>query len=402
MLDDPAAYRWKILALAYVCMLSFALVFQSIPPLLTLIREAFTITHAQAGLLMSLFALPGILVALPGGIISDRFGMKRTGVVSIFLMTVGTLIVGSSATTLQAYVGRIVSGVGGLTLAIVLPQLLSRWFLGKELGVSMGLFNTAMPLGTVISLNGFSLIGGHFGWQVPIFLTTISSVIALLAFLVVYKDPPEKGTWEPSARGSGDVTRLGLPIWLVGVAWMWFNAAFISFVTYSSDFFVAKGYAFGSAGFMSSLVVMGSLFLSPLIGYIVYRVGRETLFIGVSGVVLACLIFLVPTTSSVVLLLVLISIFVAFVPAPVFSLPPKIAPPEHLGLAFGIITACLNLGVLAGPYAAGVARDVTGDYAFSFYLLALFSICQTVTIAVFAQFRPRTAKQATRENSLPR
>jgi predicted MFS family arabinose efflux permease len=372
-------------------MFSFALVFQSIPPLLTLMREAFAISYAQAGLLMSLFALPGIIVALPGGLISDRFGMKQTGGVAALLMTVGTLIVGTSVTPFQAYAGRVVSGVGGLTLAIVLPQLLSRWFLGKELGVSMGVFNTAMPLGTIISLNGFSLVGERVGWQIPIFITTILSVIALLVFLRLFKGPPQKSTGE-RPHGSGDVTRLGLPIWLLGLAWMWFNATFISFVTYSSDFFVAQGYAFGSAGFMSSLVMLGSLFLSPLIGYLVYRMGRETLFIGVNGVALACLMCLVPVASSMGLLLVLISLFVAFVPAPTYSLPPKLVEPENLGLAFGIITACLNLGVLAGPYVTGWARDITGDYALSFYLLALFSICQTVTIAVFALIRQRRAK----------
>ncbi len=388
---DHAAYRWNILALAYVCMFSFAMVFQSIPPLLTLIREAFAISYAQAGLLMSLFALPGIVVAVPGGIISDRFGMKQTGAVSIFLMLIGTLMVGTSATPLQAYVGRVVSGVGGLTLAIVLPQLLSRWFLGKELGVSMGLFNTAMPLGTIVSLNVSSRIGERFGWQTPIFLTTILSVLALLVFLVGFKDPSGKNRGEPH-RDSGGRIQLGLPIWLLGVAWMWFNAAFISFVTYSPDFFVARGFAFGSAGFMTSIVMMGSLTLSPLIGYIVYRVGRESLFIAVSGVVVASLLCLLPTTSFVMLLLVLISVFVGFVPAPVFSLPPKTVDPENLGLAFGIITACLNLGVLAGPYLAGVARDVTGDYALSFYLLALFSLFQSVTIGAFALLRSRRTK----------
>jgi len=63
LLDKFAGYRWKILVMIYACMLSFAMVFQSIPPLLTLIRQEFNIGHAQAGLLMSLFALPGIFIA---------------------------------------------------------------------------------------------------------------------------------------------------------------------------------------------------------------------------------------------------------------------------------------------------------------------------------------------------
>jgi MFS family permease len=379
-----AGYRWKILVMIYVCMLSFAMVFQSIPPLLTLIRQEFNISHAQAGLLMSLFALPGIFIALPGGIISDRFGMKKTGVVSLFLMIVGTIIVGVSSSPLQAYAGRIVSGVGGLTLAVVLPQLLSRWFLGKELGVGMGVFNTAVPLGTLLSFYFFGMLGKSLGWQIPIFLTTIVSVIALLVFLWLFKQPDEEKVERVESSVLGEISKLGSSMWLIGVSWMWFNAAFISFVTFSSDFFVAKGYEIGSASFMSSIVMTGSLFLSPLIGYFVYKFGREEIFIGVGGVILAVLIFFLPTSSSFIPILVLIGIFAALVPAPIFSLPPKIVNPKSLGLGFGIITACLNIGVLAGPYLTGLARDFTGNYSLSFQIMALFAVLQTVTIGLFA------------------
>jgi len=76
--------------MSYICQISFALVFQSIPPILTLIIFDLNITRSQAGLLMSLFALPGILLAILSGMISDRFGIKKVGVVSLILMIVGT------------------------------------------------------------------------------------------------------------------------------------------------------------------------------------------------------------------------------------------------------------------------------------------------------------------------
>lgn len=366
--------------MSYLCMLSFAMVFQSIPPLLTLIIQAFGVGHAEAGLLMSLFALPGILVGLPGGIISDRFGMRKTGIVSLLLMIVGTLIVGTSSTLLQAYLGRVISGAGGLTIAIVLPQLVSKWFFGKELSVGMGLFNTAMPLGTILSFNIFNAIGENFGWQTPILITSIIGIVALLAFLWFFKEPIES---IGKARSGilENIADLGPSIWLVSISWMWFNAAFISFLTFSSVFFTTRG--FGSAGFLSSIVMMGSLFLSPLVGYSVHKLGKEELFVGASGAILAVLIYFVLTSPFVMLLLILIGIFVAFIPAPIFSLPSKLVETKNLGLAFGIMTACLNIGVLLGPYLTGLAKDLTGDYSFSFYIMSLFALLQTITILAF-------------------
>lgn len=387
-----ANYRWRILALTYVCMLSFAIVFQSIPPLLTLIMPEFDISYAQAGLLMSLFALPGIFISLPGGIVSDRFGMKKVSITSLILMIIGTLIVGTSNTFLQACLGRIISGIGGLTLAIVLPQMLSRWFLGKELGIGMGVFNTAMPLGTILSFNAFGVIGGNLSWQIPIFLTTAISSLALLIFLWIFKKPT-LDTKKVNSSVFKDITKLGPSIWLLGFSWMWFNAAFISFLTFSSSFFEVKGYEIGSAGFLASIVMVGPLLLSPLIGYFLHRFGREESLIGVGGVILASLIFFIPASPFVIPLLVLIGIFAALTPAPVFSLPPKIVKPENIGLAFGIVTTCLNIGILAGPYLAGLARDFTGEYTLSFYLMALFAVLQTITIGLFRLSRPKKERK---------
>jgi len=249
----------------------------------------------------------------------------------------------------------------------------------KELGLGMGIFNTAMPLGTIISFNALNIMGINLGWRASIFLTTVISAAALLTFLLLFKQPTSKATESKSSPFS-EISKTSKPIWLVGLTWMFFNAAFISFLAFAPDFFVARGYGFASAGFLSSIVMMGPLFLSPFIGYLVSKFGREETLIIIGGTVLASLIFFISTIPSPIPVLVLIGIFAAFVPAPIFSLPSKIVKPQHLGLAFGILTTCSNLGVLAGPYLAGLAKDLTDEYTASFYLMSVFAILQGFTI----------------------
>jgi len=316
-------------------MFSFAVVFQSVPSLLSWIIAELQISHAQAGLLMSLFALPGTFIAIPAGALSERFGVKKIAIVSLFLMIVGTIVVGLSESFLTACVGRAVSGVGAITLSIVSSQLLSRWFLGGELGVSMGIFNTAMPLGTIISFNVLSVIGKSFGWRFPIFLTTLISVFVLLMFLLLFREPSQQVHLAKSGAAVG-IRGLGSFMWLVGLAWLWFNAAFISFLTFASDFFVGKGYEREFAGFMSSIVMMGALLISPLVGYALHRFGKEELFVGVGGVALAILFVFVPVTSFDIPMLIMIAVTVAFTPPSIFSLPSEVLASENLGLGFGI------------------------------------------------------------------
>jgi len=149
--------------MVYVCQLAFALVFQSIPPILRLIVSEMNISHAQAGLLMSLFASPGIFIAIPAGILSDRVGLRKLGLVSLLLMIIGTFILGMSGGFLLMSVGRVVSGIGALTLAIILPPLLSGWFTHGGLGLAMGIFNTGMPLGILASFDVIGIIGISMG-----------------------------------------------------------------------------------------------------------------------------------------------------------------------------------------------------------------------------------------------
>lgn len=385
MKSNPSGYRWTVLAVSYMCQFSFSLVFQSIPPVLRLVISELEITHAQAGLLVSLFALPGVFVAIPSGIVSDHSGVKKVGVASLFLMVAGTLIVGVSKSFLLMAVGRTVSGIGGMILATVLPQLLSHWFLHEELGLGLGIFNTAMPLGTIISFNVLGTIGANLGWQLSMLFTSVVSFSALIVFLLLFRQPQGKRS-EASGDLLSEVLNVGKPVWLVGLAWMWFNAALISFLTFAQDFFVTQGLETGSARLLSSTIMMGPLLVSPFVGYLASKLEKERVFVIVAGPVLASLILIVSTYPSMVIIPVLIGVSGAFVGPPIFSLLAKIAKPHHLGLAFGIFTTCLNAGVLAGPYLTGLAKDLTGDYTLSLHLMSLFAILQTSTILLLYIF----------------
>ena len=110
----------------------------------------------------------------------------------------------------------------------------------------------------------------------------------------------------------------------------------------------------------------------------------------VGAMVLAFLLFFVPSTQYLIPVLAMIGSSAAFVPPPIFSLPSKVAKPQNLDLAFGILSTCLNVGVLAGPYAVGLARDLTGGYPLSFYLMALFAALQIPTVLLQPFSRRRT------------
>jgi predicted MFS family arabinose efflux permease len=366
-------------------MLGFAFSLQSVPPVLRLIIEDLKLSHAEAGSLTSLFALPAIFLAILAGLLSDRWGTFKTGLISLTFLIAGTLIFATSGSFSCACLGRVVAGIGATTISIVAAQTLSRWFRGREIGTAMGIYNTAMPVSTIICFTTFGGLGESLGWRMPILLTMMIGVSVLTAFVILYKRPPgqphkiapqkeEKVTCPFSSS-----LKLGGLVWLVGVCWMWFNAATISFLTFAPDFFISKGHSIGSAGFLTSLLMWGSLGLSPIIGRLVDKVGNEAVFIGVGGIMMATAIYLFTCSTNFLFPMVAMAVAVALIPAPVFSFPSRILQPENLGLGFGILSTLSSTGMVFGPYLAGLVRDKTDSYETSFLFLSMLAVLVTIT-----------------------
>jgi len=142
------------------------------------------------------------------------------------------------------------------------------------------------------------------------------------------------------------------------------------------------GYGVIFAGFLAGIFMVGSLFLSPVVGYLVDRIGREEFFIAGGSLLLAILFLLVPAMIVGPLPMVLsIGIAAAFIPVPVYSLVPRLLPANRTGMGYGVISTCLNVGGLLGPFLVGMSYDKSGSYTNGFRLMAAFTLT-TVAVAV--------------------
>jgi predicted MFS family arabinose efflux permease len=378
-----AGRRWAMLLVIYLAMLAFGIVLQSVPPVLSLILDELGLSHAQGGLLMSFFALPGIFMAIPAGILADRYSQKLITILSLTLMIAGTLLFAMGGSLMVLAAGRIVAGVGSMILLVVLPQLLAQWFAGRELGVAMGVFNTAVPLGTVLALNFLSLLAETWGWRASIWVSAGLSLLALVVAAVFFTPAPAS-VRSPAPPGSlrRDLRETGVPLWLVGAAWMLFNAAIIALFTFTPDLLRTSGFSVSSAGFFTSLVMLPALILSPVVGYLMDKIDGKRSIIVIGSIGLAALIIWVPAAAGrMLLLMVLIGIAQACVPAPIFALIPEVTAARRLGLGYGILSTFLNIGIVVGPALIGLVRDITGNYQASYTVMSVFALL--IAVAMF-------------------
>src|SRR4051795_5058013 len=124
--DRVGEKRWLILAALVFARLIIDFQFQSLAalgPFLT--RTDGGIEHSTFGTLVGIYMLPGVILALPGGLLGQRFGDKAVCLVALALMTMGGTVVAESVSVLGLALGRIICGVGAVFLSIVLAKMLT-------------------------------------------------------------------------------------------------------------------------------------------------------------------------------------------------------------------------------------------------------------------------------------
>ncbi|MDQ7016577.1 MAG: MFS transporter, partial [Gammaproteobacteria bacterium] len=181
-----AEHRWVLLLVSTFAGLTFSFCLQTVPPLVPVLVAELQISFAQAGLLMGLFTLPALLVALPSGLLLDRYGARRVAVLAAVLLLLGNLLAALMVGYLPLVLGRLIAGSGAAVLIVVAPQVVAAAFRQQGLGLAMGLFNVSVPLGTLLALNGLVLLPPEWGWQAAFWLDLLLSVLLLLLVLRFY------------------------------------------------------------------------------------------------------------------------------------------------------------------------------------------------------------------------
>jgi MFS family permease len=107
-----------------------------------------------------------------------------------------------------------------------------------------------------------------------------------------------------------------------------------------------------------SLIPWAAIFLAPVVGMIIDRVGHAQRWVMggqllLAGVLAGMASNVVPAAPA----MLLVGVTFATVATATYALPASLVPAARVGFAFGFITAFSNLGNLAGPAIAGAIRD---------------------------------------------
>jgi MFS family permease len=132
------------------------------------------------------------------------------------------------------------------------------------------------------------------------------------------------------------------------------------------------------AGFLTSLIALGSPVIAPVIGYLLDRFKRNEDFIIVIGIFLALLFVFLPRSGNDMVMAMAIGLVAGGAPVCVFGLVPKYVSMEETGTGLGVLRFGENMGTLFGPFCLGLTYDLTGDYFYEFLVVAIFALISSI------------------------
>jgi MFS family permease len=352
--------RWVALALMFVTRTSMGFQFQSIGSLAPLVVADLGLSYAQLGTLIGLYLLPGVVLALPGGLIGQRVGDRRAVVASLALMVVGGLLTAWSDSFAGAAAGRLVSGGGSVLMNILLIKITADWFAGREMATAMAVILTAWPVGLGLATATLGSVATATSWRTAMVVAAVSAALGLIIMAVVFREAPVRAA--PGARAALDRRHLGLAI-TSGVAWGAFNASLVGVIAFGPAMLVARGLSLGQAGFEISLAIWVTIVSVPLGGVLSDRVGRPDVFSIGGALAAGALLLALPTMPWAALGLVLVGTLIGGPPGPLTSMLPRALAPERLATGLGVSYTAYYVVMAAAQPLAGWLRDVTGDPA---------------------------------------
>jgi len=376
--------RWIILAVLTLARTAMGFQFQSVAAVSPLLVDQFQLSYAALGTLVGLYLLPGVAVALPGGMLGQRFGDRRIVCFGLAAMAFGGVLMGAADNSTTLMLGRVLSGAGAVVLNVLLTKMVTDWFQGRELVTALGILITSWPFGIAIALVLLPGLANALAWPAAMYVPAAISAAVLVLVAACYR-PPVSGPKDQPAGLQFDLTRreLGLTM-LAGLIWTFYNVSFIVVLSFGPEFLVASGHSAPAASALVSIVSWVIIPALPLGGWLAGRVGRPDGTVAASLLLATVAIWCIPVLGPSAALFAVIGLALAPPGGLLMALPGEAARPERRALAMGLYFTCYYAGMGVLPAFAGYARDLTGSAAAPLWFAGAMLI---VTGLLLIQFR---------------
>lgn len=387
----PPAYARGV-ATAWIVLLAgvaAALHIAKLPPALPVLERELGITLVQAGFLLSIVQLASMSLGVFVGLTGDSFGLKRSMLVGLALLSAAGLAGGWARDVGTLLALRAVEGLGFLMATVPAPSLIRRCVAPSRLTRMLGLWGTFMPLGTALALLVGPGVMAWIDWTGWWWLIgALSVVMGLWLAWGVPADPPGPPPGSAAAAGGGGWrARLGQTLgsggpWLAGLAFAVYSSQWLSVIGFLPTVYEEMGWSGARGAVLTAIVAAVNMVGNVMAGRLLWRgvAPQRVLWGGFAAMALGTFLAFSSVTDQAPVLrylgAVAFSMLGGLIPGSLFGLAPRLAPGEHaVSTTVGWMMQWSAIGQFGGPPFVAWVASRAGTWEWTWLLLGACSVC---------------------------
>jgi sugar phosphate permease len=367
------------------------------------LQDAFGISAVMFGYLSSAYNWTYAILQLPSGLLLDRFGVRRVGIISTIIWSIASFAAAVSSGIGTLFASRLLLGIGEAPTFPAYAKATGYWFPQDERSFATAIFDAGAKFSSAIGIPILGLVLLHFGWRWNFAATGLISVLFLVLFYAFYRNPSEDKLLYPAERehivrgGAQPEDRAhaakGAPlayllrqrrVWGLALGFASYNYTFYLMLTWLPSYLSTALHVdlFHSALYTSVPwliatildLFVGGWLVDSLIqrGWNAVRV-RQVVLIGGTALGLGVLGTANANSAASALFWISVALGGLSAASPVgWSIPSLIAPKESVGTVGGILNFCNQLSGIAAPIVTGYVVQATHSFFWAFAAAGIF------------------------------
>ena len=348
--------------------------------LFPVLREEFSLSFQQLGLIAAIPPLCQSLLSIPTGLLSDKFGSKKMIIVSMVVACAGSLLASVTQSPLMFIVAVSLLYINTTIYHPASYSFTTRLFRPRDRSKALGIHGAGGTFGMSIGPLSLAILMGYFtfGWRQVYLFWFFPLLLGIVAVFLIRSEPRDDVE---------SVQNLDMP---QEQATKLFTASLVLFLIFAGIRMVAEGmtssflsvYLVGSRGWDQTFTftIIGSsslmgIIAAPIGGFLAVRFGEKKwiLIVLVLSYISFGLAFTIPGTLPFVLMYLLHGFFNYLAMAANSALMAKLSPGRQRGLGYALFFLPGSImGAVAPIMAAYIAE------AFSLYSVFMTSLAAYV------------------------
>jgi MFS transporter, ACS family, D-galactonate transporter len=369
------------------------------------LQASFGVSAVMFGYLSSAYNWTYALLQLPSGLLLDRFGVRRVGIVSTAIWSAASFATAICAGIGGLFGARFLLGIGEAPTFPANAKAIGYWFPQDERSLATAMFDAAAKFSSAIGIPLLGLLLFYFGWRWNFAATGFISLLYFALFYAFYRNPSEDKLLAPAERefivrgGAQPEDRAraakGAPlayllrqrkVWGLALGFASYNYTFYFLLTWLPSYLsTALRVDMLHAALYTSVPWMFATFTDLVVGgwlvdelirrrWSAVRV-RQVVLVGGTVFGLSILGTAHAQGPAATLFWISMSIGGLSVASPVgWSIPSLIAPRESVGTLGGILNLCNQLAGIAAPIVTGYIVHATHSFSGAFISATAFLI----------------------------